>query len=468
MAPAQAPASPTTVSVVQSNPAANSWLQPQPDLTLQAGAPPAGLPVITVNDASVFQTVQGFGGSMTDSSAWLIEHYLSPTARAALMSELFGPTGLRLDFVRVPIGASDFTATGVPYTYDDLPPGQTDPTLQHFSIAHDQAYIVPALKQVLQTNPNVQLMASAWTAPAWMKGNDSLSNVRNTGTLIGRFYGTFAQYIVKFLQAYAALGVPIGAITPMNEPGNPTPYPGMNMSAIALGNWTVRFLAPALHAAHLTTQIYGLDFGWGSAAIAHQLAAGETPEFSGVAWHCYYGSPDVMATLHVELPSETEIVDECAPGITPFSTTEIVISSLRNWASTVAVWNLALDPAGGPVQQPNRGCPGCFGLVTVVPKLGQVWPSKDFYELGQASTAIEPGAHVVASNNFVTYDYLKPGIDFISPNIDDVAAVNPDGSRVLLAFNNGPAAAGFAVAWHGQYFTYTLAPGATVTFEWDR
>jgi len=473
VAQAQPVVNPNKVSVVETVPGTSTLLAPQPSITFTPGTPAYGLPVIAIDEAIKEQVVQGFGGSMTDSSAWLIEHWLTPTARAQLLSDLFGPSGIRLDFLRIPIGASDYTATETPYTYDDLPPGQTDPTLQQFSIKHDQAYILPALKQALQTNPHIDMLASPWTAPAWMKRNDSLSNVQNTGTLRGEFYSTWARYIVKFLQAYEAAGVPISAVTAQNEPGNPTPYPGMNMSADSLGTFTVRDLSPALRAAGLKTQIYGLDLGWGSASLAYQLTAGEMPELGGVAWHCYYGSPDVMETLHTELPSVTQIVDECSPGITPISTSEVVISSLRNWASTVALWNLALDRLGGPVEQPNKGCPGCYGLATIVPTNtnipadDQVWLSTAYYELGQASTAIEPGARVVGSTNFVNYDYLKPGVNFVSPSVDDVAVVNPDGTRALMAFNNGTASASFAVQWNSEYFDYTLPPRATVTFVWD-
>ena len=171
-------------------------------------------------------------------------------------------------------------------------------------------------------------------APAWMKRNDSLSNVGNQGKLLAKDYGVWAQYIVKFLQAYAAQGIQIGAITPQNEPGNPTHYPGMNISPNSLATWTDSDLIPALRAAHLNTQVFGFDLGWGSGAGGRPLAAGETTELSGIAWHCYFGSPDVMQALHTALPQVSQIVDECSPGITPIPTSEVVIGSLRNWVES--------------------------------------------------------------------------------------------------------------------------------------
>lgn len=463
---AAAVAGPPTVSVVESVPSQNLWLSPQPSLTFAQAPPTAGLPVISVDDAVQYQVITGFGGAMTDSSAWLIEHELPAAARTALMSELFGSTGIHLNFLRVPIGASDYTVGGKPYSYDDLPAGKTDPTLRHFSIRHDEAYILPALKQVLALNTATELLASPWSPPAWMKKNDSLANVRNQGRLLAAYYPTWARYIVKFIEAYAAAGVPISAITPQNEPANPTQYPGLDLSTNSLATWTDSDLVPALRAAKLATKVYGLDFGWGSASLAVQLATGETSEFSGVAWHCYFGSPDVMDALHTVVPQIPQIVDECSPGITPIPTTEVVIGSLRNWASVVALWNVALDPAGGPVELPNTGCPGCYGLATIDEATHSVTLTSAFYELGQASIAIEPGAVRVASTSFVTYDYLKPGVNFISPSVDDVAVVNPDGTRAVIAYNNGLTPATFAVEWDNDSFDYTLPAGATVTFDW--
>ena len=457
---------PVPVSVLETTGNLSQRLTPQPAIAFSSARPAAGTPVITVDDTQALQRIRGFGASMTDSSAWLIERQLSPAARAQLMTELFGSRGIDLDFVRVPIAASDFTVGG-PYSYDDLPPGETDPSLKRFSIVHDRAYILPALAQVQSVDRSTTFLASPWTPPAWMKWNESLGNAHNKGTLRAFAYGPWASYIVKFIQAYARAGIPISMVTPQNEPGNPTAYPGLNMTSASLATWIDQDLAPAIRRARLKTGIYAQDIGWGSPALAQAAVAGRAAhDLAGIAWHCYYGSPDVMGSLHASRPSVDQIVDECSPGISAIPTAEVVISSLRDWASTVALWNLALDPKGGPVQQPNTGCPGCYGLATITEGTGAVRLTRAFFELGQASAWIAPGAVRVPSNTFVTYAYDKPGHDFISPGLDDVAVVNPDRSRVVMAYNNGTGAVSFAVAWHGMTFRYTLPPGATVTFKW--
>ena len=455
------------VSIVQTSANLAQALTTMPGTRFEPTGPPAGTPVIDVNDAVSYQSVQGFGAAMTDSSAWLIERRLPAAARASLMSELFAPQGLHLSFLRVPIGASDFTVGGRPYSYDDVAPGRSDPRLRHFSIAHDHAYILPALRAALALNPQLQMLATPWSAPAWMKGNDALNDLGERGTLRSSAYGPWAAYIIRFLRAYAAAGVPIGALTPANEPGDPTAYPGMNMSPGSIAIWIRRFLTPRLARAHLHPRIYAADYGWGTPSAARAAISGlAARDLSGIAWHCYFGSPDVMDALHVRVPSLDEIVDECSPGISAIPVSEVVISSLREWASTVALWNLALNPAGGPVQAPNSGCPGCTGLVTVHPETGAVTHNLAWYQLGQASEFVDVGARRVASNTFVNYDYLKPGVNFITTSLDDVAFVDPDGDRVLIAYNNSPASIAFGVDWRGSDFEYSLPSHATATFQW--
>jgi glucosylceramidase len=190
---------------------------------------------------------------------------------------------------------------------------------------------------------------------------------------------------------------------------------------------------------------------------------------SGISWHCYYGAPTVMSRFRRTAPRLDEIVDECSPGlITPTPTPEIVISSLREWASTVALWNLALDPRGGPVQPPNHGCPGCLGLARIDERTGAVSLTRSYYQLGQASAFIAPGARRIASRHFVAYVYPRSGVNVVTPGLDDVAFRNPDGSLVLLAYDNAPSAVRFAVRWRGRALSYTLKPGAMATLIWNR
>ena len=430
-----------------------------------SSTPPAQLPVIRVEDRVHYQRITGFGAAMTDSSAWLIHDQLPPPARVALMNQLFAPSGIHLSFVRVPMGASDFSATGVPYSYDDLPSGETDPQLLHFSVAHDQAYVIPALQLMMQVNPQVQILANPWSPPPWMKANGTFDDLYGRGTLLPEAYGPLADYFVRFLQAYRAFGIPIAAITPQNEPGAGSPYPGLNLPADAQAQFISQNLRPALDAAGLHPSIYGLDRGSVISDARTLLQGPAAGALAGIAWHCY-GGPAVMSRLHNEYPSVNQMMTECSPGIVPFTAAEIAISSTRNWASAVALWNLALDPAGGPVQPKNWGCTGCTGLATVSELTHAATLGLNYYQLGQLSKFVQPGAVRIRSDRWVS-DFVGPsGAYGVTRGLDNVAFLNPDGSKVLVAYNNSSAAIAFAINWRRHYIAYRLPARATATFTW--
>jgi glucosylceramidase len=457
------------VEVVQTSHDLAQHLTRLADLHLRAGST-HGLPVIRVDDSARYQQMVGIGAALTDTSAWLLYDELPSGTRDEVMSNLFGPSGIRLSYLRLPIGASDFTHDGRPYTYDDVPPGQSDPSLSRFSIAHDDAYIIPVLRQMRALDPGLQIIAAPWSPPAWMKTNDALDDTAGKGRLRPSDYGAFARYLVKFVQAYDGQGVTIDALTPQNEPGQGTPYPGLNLSELGEGRLIVQYLVPALRAAGVHVKLYVHDFKWLFASrVVKLISVSDVRQaITGVAWHCYEGDPVVMSEIHAIAPALDQIESECSGGIEPGPTSELLIASFRNWATAVLMWNLALDPAGGPVEMPNSGCHDCTGVVTVDGLTHTVTYTLDYYQLGQLGKFVQRGAHRIGSNTFVTYDTptLQHEIDWARPGVDDVAFENPDGSRVLMAYNNAARAESFAVQWRGLSFTYTLPAAATVTFVW--
>ncbi len=456
---------PATVAVVQSTHELAERLTPLPSLTFGT-VEPRRIPIIRVDDAERFQRFVGVGGAMTDTSAWLIHDGLPASLRKALMNALFAPGGIHLGFIRVPIGASDFTAKKAPYSYDDVAPGKADPTLSRFSIAHDEAYVLPALRGALSLNPGAQLLATPWSPPAWMKSNDALDNPADTATLRPSDYRPLANYLVKFLEAYARDGVHVDAITPQNEPGQGTSYPGMNFPEPSEAHFVARYLEPAIRAAGLRTKLFGFDYGWSAQLPAYvpELVSGPARSaLAGIAFHCYRGNPTVMDRLHEIAPAVQQLVSECSPRLDQhWFPAELEIASLRNWASIVSLWNLALDRAGGPVQPPNSGCQGCTPVVTVDPWTHRFSLTRSYYQLGQVSKFVQPGAVRIASNHFVEYSALEP----VTPGLDDVAFLNPDGSEVLVTYNNSRLPITFAVQSHARFFSYKLPGEAMTTFVW--
>ncbi|HWF34720.1 MAG TPA: glycoside hydrolase family 30 beta sandwich domain-containing protein [Solirubrobacteraceae bacterium] len=459
----------STVEVVVTSADLSQALTRMPDLTLSSIDP--GGPIVHVNESASFQRIRGFGGALTDTSAWLIGDQLSASTRSTLMNALFAPSGIDLGFLRLPMGASDFTAARRPFSYDDLPRGRADPRLARFSIAHDTRYAIPALAQARAINPGLFVLANPWSPPGWMKTNEALSNRNDTGDLKPSSLGPLAHYFVRFLQAYAALGIHVDAVTPQNEPGQASIYPGMNMGEATEAAFVRDDLVPALRAAKLDTRVYGYDWGWSgpqmrfASALARSRAAAS---LAGISTHCYRGDPTAISALHAEAPRLEEIVAECSPGIMPASTSEVAIGSMRNWASALALWNLALDPSGGPVQPPNLACPRCTAIVTVDEATHQVTFTRDYYQLGQVSKFVLPGAVRIGSNHFVSYVHPTKHRAMATPGLDDVAFQNPDGSRVLVAYNGSRAPIAFGVKDDAQYFSYTLAARATGTFVWNQ
>jgi glucosylceramidase len=470
------------VALTQTNGDLSQALTPLSPLHFRRGVPPRGVRVISVDDGRRFQKMQGFGAAMTDSSAWLIWAKLTPHARTALMRALFapGPAGIAISYVRVPIGASDFTRAEAPYSYDDLPSGETDSGLVHFSIAHDRPYVLPALRAMRSIDGRVTVLASPWSPPPWMKVGDEFDNPGPPlGTLLPADYPVLASYFVRFLRAYAAAGVPVGVITPQNEPEQLSTYPGMDLTEPQEARFTAADLVPALRAAQLHPAILGYDYEWSCSAntaavpcdtsYPAELAGDDGRELAGIAWHCYAGNVAQMSSIHALAPRLTEVVSECSSGISPGPPAQLEIAAARNWASAVVLWNIALDRQGGPVQPPNLGCEQCTGLAVIDKRTRRYRLGRDYYQLGQASRYVPPGSVRIGSNTFVTdrnTDLRKLG-SYTTRGLDDVAFLDPNSARVLLTYNSGTAPARFAVSWRGSYFIYTLRPRATATFRWS-
>ena len=428
---------------------ANVWLttaNASAKLTQQAavnfGTPGSGS-VITVNPNTTYQTVIGFGGSMTDASAYNI--WNSPS-RSTIMSNLFGSSGIGLSFLRQPIGAADFSTSF--YSLDD---GSADPSLSRFNITHDQSYLIPLLQQAKSLNPQLTFMATPWSAPGWMKTSGNMVG----GSLTSGDEAVFAQYLTKFVQAYEGQGIPISYLTVANEPQySPASYPGMLMSA-SQETTVINDLAPDLNSAGVgSTKILGWDHNWDNTSYPEQVLAGTGNNTVGVAWHHYGGTASAMTTVHNAYPSKVQLETEGSWTSGANWAQEILgqggttaIDSLRNWAQAVTFWNLALNASGGPVTGNSCGC-----TAPVTTNGSSVTYNAEYYILGQFSKFIKPGAVHIDSN--------------VVGSIDNVAFKNPDGSIALVALNQGSGTQSFQVSYGGSSFGYSLPGGAIATFTW--
>lgn len=446
------------------------------DLIFRPGVP-AGGERVGVDPSIRYQTLTaGFGVAMTDTSAYLLHSALSARVRDLVMRRLFSRQGgIGLSFLRLPIGGSDYVI-GSPYSYDDMSPGQVDPSLAHFSLAHDRPYIIPMIREALALNPTMSVMANPWTPPAWMKSDDTLiTKTGPLGTLLPQYYGTYASYLVRFLEGYRAAGIRIGYLGVQNEPLTPlllvAGIPESYLSPVDEGNLIHNYVAPALRRARLPQKILAYDdaFQRSEAYIppVMGLAGGDV---GGLAYHCYLSDATSMSIEHARYPQEPEFETECSSYLSNIEPSQMAIRSLRNWAQGVQLWNAALNQNLGP--KVGNGCMGltpphagqqCIAPVIINTATHGYSLTSDYWQLAQFSKFIQLGARRIYSTAPNTC------VDSPAPppcGLEDVAFQNRDGSQVLVATTNDGRPHTLTVTEGGQSFSYTIPDGATATFVW--
>ncbi|MGN9906989.1 ricin-type beta-trefoil lectin domain protein [Phytohabitans sp. LJ34] len=415
---------------------------------------------ITVNENVRYQTFEGGGASITDTTAYLFRGGpISAATRDAVMRRLFSPTdGIGLSFVRNPIGASDLSRPGN-VSLDD-----TCCNLDDFGANGYDTNVRLLTQQAKQLNPALRVKGVPWSAPGWMKDNGRMDQM---GWLRAEYYPMYAQYFVKYVQSYQAAGIPIDYVSVQNEPnccqaGNPTAmnYPGMSWNASGLTEFTKNHLYPAFRAAGITTKVlvhdwnYG-DYGQIGSGILADAAVRNDPLFGGIAWHGYFGDPAVGTQVRNQYPSVRQFSTEHSGGtwVSNQHNEDLndIVNYARNWSGSLVKWSLALNQNMGPH---NGGCGTCTGLVTVQEggsRAGQVDNTIEYYTTGHLTKFVRPGAQRIDSNNTA---------------VQNVAWRNTDGSKALIAHNGGTGAQSIRVNWGNQSFTYTLPARTTATFTW--
>ncbi len=425
--------------------------------TLNMGEATKADATVTLDPSTTYQVMNGFGASVTDSSSYVMTKYLSAEALQQTLARLFDPTlGIGLNFLRQPMGASDFSSVGN-FSYDD---GTEDDALSNFNITQDLKATIPLLVQSLAINPNIFILATEWSPPAWMKNNHSMNGSGSGGgdpSLNQADYSPLAQYFVKFIQAYAAQGVTVNAVTPQNEPQNgAAAYPGMGLDAPSELSLIAKDMGPAFKTANLSTQIWAFDHNWDNEGYPEQImndptASGFTP---CAAFHCYGGDPSAMTTFHNKFPTKSIYMTECSGGDwqdDPFANTiELEINSTANWAQAISLWNMALDENDGPK---NNGCSDCRGVITVNSKTSAVTYTVDYYALGHFSKFVRPGALRISSQSS-------------NGAFNQVAFQNKDGRLVVIGHNTGRNTLTVQIGSGTSAMNVSVPANAAVTVAW--
>ncbi|GGB16329.1 glycoside hydrolase family 30 protein [Puia dinghuensis] len=458
-APPVTPPADTTKSMVNSqvafwltNPDKTALFQQQ-NVALNFGSGLAVEPVITVDSTQTYQTIDGFGYALTGGSAQLI--YSLPAAqRTALEQELFGTdtTHIGVSYLRVSIGASDMSARV--FSYDDnASPSQPDTTLANFDLADDKTYLVPLLKEILAINPSIKILGCPWSAPLWMKNN----NNSKAGSLLLQYYGVYANYFVRYIQAMKANGITIDAVTPQNEPLNPYNTPSMVMQDTSEERFVRDWMGPAFKAAGITTKIIIWDHNCDVASYPLTILADANAAqyVDGSAFHLYAGDISALSTVHNAYPNKNVYFTEqyvAGPGNfgsdLDWAIRNLIVGASRNWSRNVLEWNMAADPNYGP--HTVGGCTVCQGAFTI--DGSSVGRNTSYYIIAHASKFVRPGSLRISSN--------------LTGNLQNVAFMTPAGKKVLIVLNDNTAAQTFTVQFNGKNFSTSLNAGAVGTYVW--
>lgn len=408
---------------------------------------------IEVEENQTFQGIDGFGYTLTGGSAQVINQ-LNSSKRQELLQELFGSgdNAISVSYLRISIGASDLDS--LPFTYNDLPNGQTDLNLEKFSLAPNKNDVIPMLKEILAINPNIKILATPWSPPVWMKDNDSFVG----GSLQPQYYGVYAQYFVKYIQQMEAEGITIDAITPQNEPLHPGNNPSLLMLAAQQADFIKNHLGPAFQKANLKTKIIVYDHNCNKPeyplAILNDAAA--YPYLDGSAFHLYEGDISAMSTVHDAFPNKNVYFTEQYTSNTgnfdgdlKWHTRNIIIGSMRNWSKTALEWNLANNASFGP--NTPGGCTTCKGALTIESNDGFT-RNVAYYIIAHASKFVPAGSVRIASN--------------LSGNLQNVAFKTPEGKKVLIVENDGNTTESFNIKYHGKWVATSLEAGSVGTYVW--
>lgn len=409
-------------------------------------------PAIDVDSATAYQPIDGFGYTLTGGSATLINH-MDPALKALLLNELFGSSSnsIGISYLRVSIGASDLSSSV--FSYDDMPAGQTDPTLANFSLSQDLVDLVPVLKDILLINPNIKILGSPWSPPVWMKDNGSSIG----GSLLPAYYSAYAKYFVKYIQAMQTNGIKIDAITIQNEPANPQNNPSMSMTAAEQANFIKNNLGPEFQSAGISTKIIVWDHNCDNPgyplAVLNDAAARQYVD--GSAFHLYGGDIGALTSVHNTYPDKNLYFTEQWTSATGsfngdlnWHIKNVIIGSMRNWSRVALEWNLANDPGYGP--HTPGGCTECKGALTISGSV--VTRNVSYYIVAHAAKFVPAGSVRISSNTI--------------SNIVNVAFKTPAGKKVMIAMNESSAAQGFNIRYKGKWVYTSLSAGEVATYVW--
>ena len=376
-------------------------------------------------DSGKKQSITGFGAAITDSTVTVFND-LSSSAQSQLLQDLFSSSGAGFSLMRHTIAASDLSANA--YSYDDAN-GQVDTSLSDFNLGNSGNAMTAFIAAAKAVQSDFTLLGTPWSAPGWMKLDGVMTGTTTNNNLNHDYVDSYAQYFVKYLQAFESAGAHVDAITIQNEPLNSqSSYPTMYVFANESAGLIQDNVGPAISGAGLSTKIWAYDHNTDQPDYPQTVLDGASDYVSTVAWHCYASSLDwsVLTDFHNSNPSVTQYMTECwtSPETAWNQAADFTMGPLQNWASGAMAWVLGTDTNYGPH---DGGCSDCRGLFTVDTGAGTYALQVDYYMLAQFSKFMPRGATVLSGTG--SYDYGN------GSKVEAVATLNPDNTRTVVVEN---------------------------------
>ncbi len=496
-------------------------LASEPALTV-ASTPPSGMTTVNVDLTMPKQKVVGFGAALTEATASLVLG-LPSAQQQQIMDAYWGPNGSGYTLARTHIGSCDFALSQ--YSYDDNGP---DPSLANFSIDHDKALLLPFIKNVLSaTGGALKVLSSPWSAPGWMKDNGAMQGNGSDGSLLTQYYGTYAEYLSKYIQAYKAEGVNIWAITPQNEAvGVGGSREGMQWTQDQMNTFLKNNLGPTFKQDGVDgTQVFVFDHNkgdpgsylvtWANTILGDSATL---PFIAGTAVHWYDSTfqtfDNGLEAVHTLAPDKGIIFDEgCddALGDTGYGQSSSgfkyswmsdefywtkdegdwgfwfimppdpnhikyepvyryardLINGLNHWYIGFIDWNAVLNKDGGPGHIVNP----VAAPIMVDTSANTVYMSPTYYVLQHVSKFIHPGAQVMTTTVNLASGVSATDYDG-SPTADGNALIaasaqNTDNSVAVVLFNETSASIQYAVTVGMGSVTTTIPAQSLQTLVWQ-
>ncbi|WJS96269.1 glucosylceramidase [Flavobacterium johnsoniae] len=407
---------------------------------------------IEVNASQKYQTIDGFGYTLTGGSVEVINQ-LNAARRTALLQELFGTgeNSIGVSYIRISVGASDLDAA--PFTYNDLAAGETDLNLAKFSLEKNKD-LIAMLKEIIAINPKILILATPWTAPVWMKDVASFKG----GKLKAEYYNVYAKYLVKYIQEMKAAGITIDALTPQNEPLHDGNNPSMYMSAADQASFIKNSLGPAFKAANLSVKIIAYDHNCDNPNYPKAILADADayPFVDGSAFHLYAGDISALTNVYNAYPAKNVYFTEQwtssegqFAGDLKWHVRNVIIGSTRNYSKNALEWNVANNANFGP--HTDGGCTMCKGAITIT-STDSYMRNVAYYIIAHASKFVPMGSVRIQSNS--------------GGDLQNVAFITPSGSKVLIVENDGNSTQSFNIKYDGKWVATSLEAGSVGTYTW--